>query len=213
MELLWLLLEAASLLTKKQFLDKGKEIYFLFPFYFEEKIMSLDRIYSFVVRAFVFATVVTLIYIIVKTLITKKKKIQPLKVLLVFYLASLWEITAIRGVENLINFRIENSFINQWQLVPLITTFMVFERNIWTFIYFVAGNILWFLPLGILLPLIYPKFRNFKIMLLTTLAISLLIELSQWFLSTGVSDIDDIIFNVMGGIIGYLTVMTIKKRV
>lgn len=73
------------------------------------------------------------------------------------------------------------------------------------FFYNSFGNILWFIPLGFLLPILIGKKKHAG---LTTLAIglctSLAIETLQFFLATGVSDIDDVFFNCCGCLLGFL---------
>jgi glycopeptide antibiotics resistance protein len=72
--------------------------------------------------------------------------------------------------------------------------------------YPVAGNMIWFIPLGILLPCCWrTKGRRGGAgrVLLAALLLSLSIEAMQWLWGAGVSDIDDVIFNGIGGILGY----------
>jgi glycopeptide antibiotics resistance protein len=67
----------------------------------------------------------------------------------------------------------------------------------------VVGNIVIFIPLGIYLSL----FKNDKRVatnLLFIFIVSLFVEIIQWLLGIGVSDIDDIILNCLGGWIGIL---------
>jgi glycopeptide antibiotics resistance protein len=67
-----------------------------------------------------------------------------------------------------------------------------------------AGNIVGFIPLGFLLPLILPWFRNgFKI-LLAGLLLSLCYETAQLLFGLGVFDVDDLILNTAGSIAGYI---------
>lgn len=71
---------------------------------------------------------------------------------------------------------------------------------IWTNI---GGNILAFVPFGFL----WPRYRGhdkFFRTLLASAALSAFIEVVQWLLGVGVMDIDDLILNTLGGIIGYL---------
>ncbi len=66
------------------------------------------------------------------------------------------------------------------------------------------GNIIVFMPLGILPSIISKGLRSiFKILLLTML-LSLTVELLQLALRVGSFDIDDIILNTIGGGFGYI---------
>lgn len=65
------------------------------------------------------------------------------------------------------------------------------------------GNVLFFVPLGFLLPILFVHARRFLLMMIWTLIVSLFIELTQLGARLGVFDIDDLILNVLGGAIGY----------
>ncbi|TFE00169.1 VanZ family protein [Jeotgalibacillus sp. R-1-5s-1] len=73
------------------------------------------------------------------------------------------------------------------------------------------GNILIFLPLGLFLPILFKKCRNWWKMLLIGTGLSLLIELTQFFTMTGQFDIDDVILNGAGTLVGYLLVKVLLK--
>jgi glycopeptide antibiotics resistance protein len=67
----------------------------------------------------------------------------------------------------------------------------------------VVGNIVIFIPLGIYLPLL-KKDKRVLVNLFFIFVVSLFVEIIQGFLGIGVSDIDDIILNCLGGWIGIL---------
>ena len=76
-------------------------------------------------------------------------------------------------------------------------------QSLLDFFYNSLGNVLWFIPFGFLFPTVIQK----KIMVGTILAggcLSVIIESLQFVLETGVSDIDDVFFNVCGTIIGFI---------
>ncbi len=66
----------------------------------------------------------------------------------------------------------------------------------------VISNIIMFIPLGFLLPIVFKKFRSFFNTTLFAFAFSFFIECFQYFIGRS-SDIDDLILNTLGGIIGY----------
>lgn len=68
----------------------------------------------------------------------------------------------------------------------------------------IAGNIVAFMPMGFLLPLAAEKLKNFMKVLLFVLLATIAIETLQYVIGVGVSDIDDVILNTLGGVIGYL---------
>lgn len=73
------------------------------------------------------------------------------------------------------------------------------------------GNILIFLPLGIFLPLLFKKYSKFTKVIIASTVISFTIEVLQIVLKIGKFDIDDVILNVIGSIIGFLLLKMIKS--
>ncbi|GAB6563640.1 VanZ family protein [Bacillus mobilis] len=65
------------------------------------------------------------------------------------------------------------------------------------------GNVLIFIPFGFLLPLLFKQINNVKMASKTFIKFILLIESLQLLTFTGVFDIDDIILNMLGALIGY----------
>ena len=77
----------------------------------------------------------------------------------------------------------------------------------------VLGNVILFIPMGLILGMIIHK-KKIGLMALITVITSLSIEIIQFFIGRSF-DIDDIILNVVGAIIGYLVcslINQIKKR-
>ena len=66
-----------------------------------------------------------------------------------------------------------------------------------------AGNILLFIPAGFLLPRIFPKQQKFFLFLLTCFLSILLVETAQLFSLLGSFDVDDLILNLSGMILGF----------
>ena len=72
-------------------------------------------------------------------------------------------------------------------------------------------NIILFIPLGIMLPLLCGRFRNIKSTFLLGLGMTLIIEILQIF-TFRTTDINDIITNATGTMLGYFIAnMVIKK--
>ncbi len=66
-----------------------------------------------------------------------------------------------------------------------------------------VGNIVVFIPFGFLLPYVIDKGRNFFVMLLNVFIFSVGIEVFQLFSAFGAFDVDDILLNCAGAVIGY----------
>ena len=65
------------------------------------------------------------------------------------------------------------------------------------------GNLALFVPMGMALPCLFKKLNRFWKVILTVLGMVVIIELVQGLLRVGSIDIDDVIFNVVGAMIGY----------
>lgn len=72
-------------------------------------------------------------------------------------------------------------------------------------------NILLFVPLGFLLPLLWKEFRRRRTMCFTGFLLSLGIELAQ-LLNYRISDVDDLIMNTLGAWLGYELLMLLSRR-
>lgn len=90
---------------------------------------------------------------------------------------------------------------------------MVYAQSEVDFIYNCFGNVLCFLPLGFLAPIVFSKKQTFFRVVLGGLIFSIIIETLQFLLETGVSDIDDVFFNTCGMVIGYLLYRIVKKLI
>ncbi|WP_142307600.1 VanZ family protein [Bacillus toyonensis] len=73
-------------------------------------------------------------------------------------------------------------------------------------------NIVLFVPLGFLLPTIWPQFRKMKNTIYAGFFFSLAIELSQ-LLNSRITDIDDVFTNTLGAIIGYVLYRVLFKLI
>jgi glycopeptide antibiotics resistance protein len=66
------------------------------------------------------------------------------------------------------------------------------------------GNVVLFVPLGLLLPIGWAKTRELKKVVLAGAGASTIIELSQFLFGLGsLGTIDDVIFNTLGAVMGF----------
>ena len=72
-------------------------------------------------------------------------------------------------------------------------------------------NIALFVPLGLLLPLLWKRYRDVRYTLAFSFGLSLVIELSQLF-TYRATDVDDLITNTLGGILGWCTARMLFKH-
>lgn len=66
-----------------------------------------------------------------------------------------------------------------------------------------AGNVLIFLPFGFFMPMA-SRYRSFLSTSFYSLAFSLIVEISQLFMKVGCFDVDDLLLNTIGGMLGYI---------
>ncbi|MFY0783300.1 VanZ family protein [Peribacillus simplex] len=70
----------------------------------------------------------------------------------------------------------------------------------------IVGNIINFIPFGLMLPLLSKRFTQLKPILIATFCFSFTYEILQLLFELGSFDTDDLILNTLGGIIGYLPI-------
>ncbi len=137
------------------------------------------------------------------------KKAELLLWVFVFYLICLVQITVFRYGINPQLWQTRESLLETVNLVPLKHTIkLYYAYTKWYFYYNLLGNILWFVPLGALLPAVSdsgkpPRRRGFWYCTAAGLCCSLCIELLQLLFVTGITDIDDLLFNTLGAALGY----------
>ncbi|WP_273835845.1 VanZ family protein [Guptibacillus sedimenti] len=74
----------------------------------------------------------------------------------------------------------------------------------WLILKNIIGNILLFMPLGFLMPLVSKKGKSFLIIGIIGFLTSTIIELLQYFVAHRIFDIDDILLNALGALVGYV---------
>ena len=98
-------------------------------------------------------------------------------------------------------FDIATAFPFRVNLLPLVNLFDYDSKR--DLLVNVIGNVAMFIPSGIVLPIVYRRLDTFGKVLLAGGGISLCIEMIQLPFSVRATDIDDLILNTLGVIIGY----------
>lgn len=110
----------------------------------------------------------------------------------------------LRSSMNLIPFHTIGDY---WKVVRRLELTPMF----WHCVINLGGNIFLFIPIGYFIPRLWPFLRNFFSFLLTcTMAITL-VELVQLVTLLGSLDIDDLILNLFGMIVGFVLFTIFKK--
>ncbi|MFV0381776.1 MAG: VanZ family protein [Breznakia sp.] len=175
----------------------------------------LDYIFGFILQSTLIAIVVSTIAFAVYVFYKKQKSETYEKRFIVFcfvfYMTTLLYLTVYR--EGL--FTNTSRTLNLYPFVTLISSFQLLYAQdalaaIGYVIYNVIGNILWFMPLGYFLCIFH---KNIKIYYVFwgSLLFSLTIEVVQYLCYVGISDIDDVIFNTLGGLTGYVVYILVKR--
>ena len=95
----------------------------------------------------------------------------------------------------------------RYNLVPFveIRRFWVYRDQLGLFALFtnIFGNVLGFVPLGCILPVICSIWRNGFLIILSGFGLSLCVETIQLITKVGCFDVDDMILNTLGAALGY----------
>lgn len=91
----------------------------------------------------------------------------------------------------------------QLELTPFWTYFAVAENHPEISIWDIILNVVLFVPFGLMAKLLYSH-EPIRRILVAALALSLVIEVSQYVLKRGVTQFDDAMHNIIGAVIGWL---------
>ncbi len=96
----------------------------------------------------------------------------------------------------------------RYNLVPFveIRRFWKYREQLGLFALFtnIFGNVLGFIPYGFILPVIFYGLRNGFLITMSGFGLSLCIETIQLVTKVGCFDVDDLILNTLGAMLGYL---------
>jgi glycopeptide antibiotics resistance protein len=121
-----------------------------------------------------------------------------LGVLILVYLLVVFGLTCMNrgaGINRHVNLKLFSSYMDAWN---------TFTVRAWQFIIF---NIVMFIPLGMLLPLLNRIFTKVRWILTAVFLTSLFIEVFQLLTRQGIFELDDLFHNTLGGMIGYCVFM------
>lgn len=125
---------------------------------------------------------------------------RPARVLLwalfLLYLAVLLRITVFRS-----DFGSHPLFADGTVIwVPFVGLWEILQNSVSYFLYLFVGNLIWFVPFGLLVPLLTRRSPGQTVLL--GFALSLLIEGMQFIFGTGFTEVEDLILNTLGTAIG-----------
>lgn len=104
----------------------------------------------------------------------------------------------------------------RYNLIPFqeICRFWIYRKKVGYFAAFLnlAGNVIGFLPFGFFLPIFGHRFRNGWLIGLLGLSLSLSVECIQLICKVGCFDVDDLILNTLGAVLGYV-IFAVSNRI
>lgn len=110
-----------------------------------------------------------------------------------------------------------SSEIISYNLIPfktIVSYFIGFYRypfDVWFFNIF--GNVMAFIPLGFFVPIVFEKVKKLKYSIFIGVSMSFCIEILQIITKLGSLDVDDIILNTIGTLIGYIVYKGVEKYI
>lgn len=146
------------------------------------------RIYIALIEVAAAAVFIIPIWCIYNRFYFHSRKMTILYMIFGFYLTA---VLTLAGFPNIISLKVELT-VNIIPFVYMINDFIN-----------ACLNVLLFVPYGFFLPVLWKEFRNAKKIFAAGFAMTLFIEISQIFTGRA-TDIDDIITNLAGTLIGYL---------
>ena len=144
----------------------------------------------------------------------KKKTVLIItKFLFIIYCIALIYILFLYGYRNGNQFNLEifsKEHFEMPNIIPFNTIFSYLERlynstiNTNIVVTNLLGNLLMFVPMGMALPVLFnKKFNKLWKIIVFIIVLVIIIEIAQFITFTGSADIDDLILNTIGAIIGY----------
>ena len=114
-----------------------------------------------------------------------------LTVVLIIYITGVYHFTGVGTLYEGIRYGFDGTL--EYNIIP-------FSKNIDVVEY--ALNVLLFVPLGIFMPIMNERNKKLKALIIWAIGFSVMIEISQ-VLNHRATDIDDILFNTLGAVLGY----------
>jgi len=163
----------------------------------------ISRIFQYIVPTIIVICLFSIIagagyFFLYKKLLKGTKTINRAKIVLsiflTIYLLVVFGLTCGdrgAGIDRYANLQLFSSYIDAWN---------TFSVRAWQFIIF---NIVMFIPLGILLPLINGVFKKAVWIFSAAFLTSFFIEGFQYLAKLGIFELDDLFHNTLGGMIGY----------
>ncbi len=143
----------------------------------------------------------------------KNLSIKDLILIVVFcaYTLLMFKILFFKNITPFELFDFDREINRTVSLVPFATIINYYENvNIYIAILNVVGNVVIFVPFGVYLAL-YSEKSSFGKLFSSVFLTSLLVEVIQFIFCIGIMDIDDLILNTLGGVLGIVAILVLNK--
>lgn len=151
------------------------------------------RLLSVMIECFSSIVFIVPAMLILQYVIFRQHSFNKFILVLIFAFYSI-SVFSVVGIPTVYTVRIDLSF-NLVPLIDIVNSPLEYIKN-------TILNIILFIPMGFLLPVIWREFRSIKKVIFMGLAVSLMIEVLQIF-TFRLTDIDDLITNTLGTALGY----------
>ena len=161
---------------------------------------------------------ITLIWILARSVIaiafkkfSVKRELQMLLVYICLVVIARFAYFPLHRVDGKISSLIIGNTTKLADMISLIPFYFLFDRyDGW--LVNIIGNITMFIPVGIVWPICFPKLDSIKKTVFAGMVFTLLIELTQLLCPERHTDIDDVILNTSGVLIGACILFAIRKQ-
>lgn len=164
----------------------------------------MQRIEAYVRLAIIFIIILTVLYLPILFYLKKRGKNIPRQLAYLGFICSIFLIVFATIFYTPITFNLQGSL----NLVPFAWLHTMNTYN--EFIVEKIPNILLFIPFGFFIPIVFSSKRYFYKTLEISFCLTFSIEFVQFFIGRS-SDIDDVITNLLGAVIGYLFFKILDK--
>ena len=167
----------------------------------------------YIIQLLVIMIVATPIVVVTRVVYFKKTKKQVNRrheILFILFIAFCAGLTTQTILPHNFNLNAVGFSLDNFNVIPFSTIIEMFTKSPQVAAVNIIGNIIMFAPFGFFPPLLWRKFHLGKAAWLT-LNISFCIEIVQLFVKGRATDIDDLILNTLGGIIGWCVYWLFKK--
>lgn len=151
------------------------------------------RLLSFGIEVFSSVIFIVPAVLILQYVVLRQRSVSKMAAVLIFALY-LMAVFSVAGIPTCHSANIDFSF-NLIPLIDIVNSPIDYIRN-------TILNIILFVPIGILPPILWKEFRSVRCVAVTGLMLSLFIEILQIF-TFRLTDVDDLITNTAGAVAGY----------